>query len=88
MIKANIFLEGEEAKRTRTERGMKRWLKEMCGLDFMLFAVPKGESLAKLAIHALVVQQVRLPWETYQHVVGDDGIERHLHQRFHHRSIR
>lgn len=56
---------------------MKRWLKEMCGLDFMLVAVPKGESLAKLAIHALVVQQVRLPWETYQHVVGDDGIERH-----------
>lgn len=50
----------------------------MCGLDFTVVVVPKDESLVRLGVHALVVQQAGLPWETYRRVVvGDDAAERH-----------
>lgn len=37
-----------------------------------MVALLKGERLAKLSIHALVDQQLKLPWDAYQpEVVGD-----------------
>lgn len=41
------------------------------GLDLMV-ALLKGKRLAKLSIHALVDQQLKLPWDAYQPVVVGD----------------
>lgn len=56
-----------ERKSLNREVKRQRWI----GLDLMV-APLKGERLAKLSIHVLVDQQLKLPWDAYQPVVVGD----------------